>query len=127
VVYTGTHDNDTTAGWWNAAPEDMRHHVRMYLGRDGSNISWDFIRLALASVAETAIVPLQDVLALGSEARMNTPGRAGGNWSWRYTPEMLSPTVQEQLRVLTALYGRAPKPEPEAEGQEPRTGEGVSG
>jgi 4-alpha-glucanotransferase len=115
VVYTGTHDNDTTAGWWSTESEQLRHHVRLYLGRDGSNISWDFIRLALASVAETAIIPLQDVLALGSAARMNTPGRASGNWSWRYTPDMLSSSLVEQLRVLTELYGRAPKVEPETE------------
>ena len=90
----------------------------------GATVSVDTYKPA---VAETAIVPLQDVLALGSEARMNTPGRAGGNWSWRYTPDILSPTVLERLRVLTALYGRAPKQEPEAEGQEPGAGEGVSG
>ena len=70
--------------------------------------AWDLIRLALASVADTAIVPLQDVLGLGSEARMNTPGRAGGNWSWRYTPAMLAPQVIDRLRTLTELYGRAP-------------------
>jgi 4-alpha-glucanotransferase len=110
VVYTGTHDNDTTAGWWhNSATPKERTHVQLYLGRDGSDISWDFIRLALASVAETAIIPLQDVLGLGSEARMNTPGRAGGNWSWRYTPELLSPQVAERLATLTQLYGRAPR------------------
>jgi 4-alpha-glucanotransferase len=82
--------------------------VQLYLGRDGSDISWDFIRLALASVAETAVIPLQDVLALGSEARMNTPGRAAGNWSWRYTPAMLTPQLIDRLRTLTELYGRAP-------------------
>jgi 4-alpha-glucanotransferase len=111
VVYTGTHDNDTTAGWWASAAPHERNNVQLYLGRDGSDISWDFIRLAMASVAEMAIVPLQDVLGLGSAARMNTPGRAGGNWSWRYTPEMLDPQVTERLRTLTALYGRAPRQE----------------
>jgi 4-alpha-glucanotransferase len=115
VVYTGTHDNDTTAGWWSAESEQLRHHVRMYLGRDGSNISWDFIRQALASIAETAIIPLQDALALGSEARMNTPGRASGNWSWRCTLDMLGPTLTEQLYILTELYGRAPDVEPKIE------------
>jgi 4-alpha-glucanotransferase len=112
VVYSGTHDNDTTAGWWASAAPHERTQVQVYLGRDGSDISWDFIRLALASVAETAIVPLQDVLALGSAARMNTPGRAAGNWSWRYTPDMLSPQVTDRLRTLTELYGRAPDEEP---------------
>jgi 4-alpha-glucanotransferase len=106
VVYTGTHDNDTTAGWWNNATPHERYHVQTYLGRDGSDISWDFIRLALASVAEMAIVPMQDVLGLGNEARMNTPGQPGGNWSWRYAPEMLTAELAERLRTLTVLYGR---------------------
>jgi 4-alpha-glucanotransferase len=108
VVYTGTHDNDTTAGWWETIAQHERSNVQLYLGRDGSDISWDFIRLALGSVAETTIIPLQDVLSLGSEARMNTPGRPSGNWSWRYTPELLSPQVTERLHRLTQLYGRAP-------------------
>jgi 4-alpha-glucanotransferase len=111
VVYTGTHDNDTTLGWWNSAAPHERTHVQLYLGRDGSDISWDFTRLALASVAEMAIVPLQDVLALGSAARMNIPGRAGGNWAWRFTPEMLTLEVAERLRALTALYGRLKREE----------------
>ena len=114
VVYTGTHDNDTTAGWWSTTGPHERTHAQLYLGRDGSDIGWDFIRLALASVAEMAIIPLQDVLGLGSEARMNTPGRPGGNWSWRYTPGMLDQHVIDRLRLLTRLYGRGrPKaPEP---------------
>ncbi|HMO57072.1 MAG TPA: 4-alpha-glucanotransferase [Roseiflexaceae bacterium] len=109
VVYTGTHDNDTTRGWWEQASSEIREHVQLYLGRDGHDISWDLIRLAFASVAETAIVPLQDVLALGSEARMNTPGVAGGNWGWRYTPDMLTDAIAERLRLLTQLYGRLPQ------------------
>jgi 4-alpha-glucanotransferase len=127
VVYTGTHDNDTTTGWWITAAPHERTNVQLYLGRDGSDISWDFIRLALASVAEMAIIPLQDVLALGSEGRMNTPGRAAGNWSWRYTPDMLSPPMIERLRLLTGLYGRVvPAEEPEAEepqAEEPQAAE----
>jgi 4-alpha-glucanotransferase len=111
AVYTGTHDNDTTAGWWQTAAPHERRNVQLYLGRDGSDISWDFIRLALASVAEMAIIPLQDVLGLGSAGRMNTPGRAAGNWSWRYLPGMLSPQITERLRTLTDLYGRAPQAE----------------
>jgi 4-alpha-glucanotransferase len=116
VVYTGTHDNDTTVGWWASATQHEHSHVQHYLGRDGSDIAWDFIRLALVSVAEMAIIPLQDVLSLGSAARMNTPGRASGNWSWRYTPPMLDPQVTERLRTLTALYGRMPQPDAEARG-----------
>ncbi|HWQ16070.1 MAG TPA: 4-alpha-glucanotransferase [Roseiflexaceae bacterium] len=106
VVYTGTHDNDTTLGWWNALDSGTRSHVQLYLGRSGEDISWDFIRLALASVADTAIIPLQDVLKLGSEARMNTPGRPAGNWSWRYTEGMLDSFAADRLRQLTELYGR---------------------
>jgi 4-alpha-glucanotransferase len=108
VVYTGTHDNDTTLGWWEACSEQERSFTQLYLGRDGSDISWDLIRVALASVADTAVVPLQDLLSLGSEARMNLPGRLGGNWGWRYTPEMLRGEVAERLRLLTGLYGRLP-------------------
>jgi 4-alpha-glucanotransferase len=116
VVYTGTHDNDTTLGWWRALQPQDRRKIQLYLGRDGGDISWDFIRLALASVAELAIVPMQDALGLGSEARMNTPGQAGGNWGWRYTPDMLTIELVERLRGLTALYGRARKVEPPDEG-----------
>jgi 4-alpha-glucanotransferase len=83
VVYTGTHDNDTTRGWYAQTPPDVQDRVRRYLGRDGSDIAWDFIRLAWSSVAEMALAPLQDVLDLGSEARMNYPGRGAGNWTWR--------------------------------------------
>jgi len=109
VVYTGTHDNDTTLGWWHALQPHERQNVQRYLGRDGADISWDFIRLALASVGELVIVPMQDALALGSDARMNTPGQAGGNWGWRYTPEMLTLELVERLRELTAIYGRGRK------------------
>jgi 4-alpha-glucanotransferase len=109
VVYTGTHDNDTTLGWWRALQPHERHNVQRYLGRDGADISWDFIRLALASVAELAIVPMQDALGLGSVARMNMPGQAGGNWGWRYTPDMLTNELVERLRDLTAVYGRVRK------------------
>ena len=86
-----------------------RRNVQIYLGRDGSDISWDLIRLALASVADLAVVPMQDVLGLGSAARMNTPGQAGGNWGWRYTPDMLTIELVERLRGLTAVYGRERK------------------
>jgi 4-alpha-glucanotransferase len=106
VVYTGTHDNDTTIGWWNTLSTEDHHNVQVYLGRDGSDISWDFIRLALASIGDLVIVPMQDVLSLDSAARMNTPGQPGGNWSWRYTPDMLTTELVERLRELTAAYGR---------------------
>jgi 4-alpha-glucanotransferase len=107
VVYTGTHDNDTTRGWFAALGDMGRDHVRRYLACDGGDIAWDLIRAAWASVANLAMAPLQDVLNLGSEARMNTPGRAAGNWSWRYQENQLSARVWERLADLTELYGRS--------------------
>jgi 4-alpha-glucanotransferase len=118
VVYTGTHDNDTTRGWWRALPANDQHNARVYTARDVTEqtVSWDFIRLALASVAEIAIVPMQDVLALGNEGRMNTPGQPGGNRTWRYTPEMLTVDLAERLRDISRIYGRVKKaPEPAEE------------
>ncbi|MBV9578228.1 MAG: 4-alpha-glucanotransferase [Chloroflexi bacterium] len=107
LVYTGTHDNDTTRGWFAAISDDERAHVCRYVGTDGSRIAEDLMRLALASVARTAIVPLQDVLDLGSEARMNTPGRPEGNWAWRVQPDQLTPERAACLAEMTSLYGRA--------------------
>ncbi|MEW5975417.1 MAG: 4-alpha-glucanotransferase [Acidobacteriota bacterium] len=119
VVYTGTHDNDTTVGWWNSAGDDTtldrrqfeseREFARKYMNTDGREIHWDCIRTVLASVAELAIIPLQDVLGLGSEARMNMPARPEGNWSWRFDPRMLTDEVRTRLREMTVIYGRAPK------------------
>ena len=108
VVYTGTHDNDTTRGWWSTANPDERNFLARYLGQRpvDETIAWLLIRLAFSSVAQTAIVPLQDILGLGSEARMNTPGTSGGNWAWRYDPARLTPALQERLRDLTQLYSR---------------------
>ncbi len=106
VVYTGTHDNDTTAGWYEKAPEAERDMVRRYLARNDENVPWEFIRLAQASVADVAIAPLQDVLGLGSEARMNTPGRAEGNWSWRFSWDDVPAWIAPQLREMAELYGR---------------------
>jgi 4-alpha-glucanotransferase len=108
VVYTGTHDNDTTAGWLATASEEQRVHVLAYTGSRDEEAVDALVRLALASVADTAIVPLQDLLKLGSTARMNRPGTLGGNWRWRYTPDALSADVLADLATLTALYGRAP-------------------
>jgi 4-alpha-glucanotransferase len=106
VVYTGTHDNDTTRGWYESQSEDLRHRVRLYLGTHGHDISWDMIRLALSSVADIAVVPLQDVLGLGSEARMNRPGDPSGNWQWRYLPGVLNHELATRLRTLVDIYGR---------------------
>ncbi len=116
VVYTGTHDTDTIVGWFRGGTEDTprstehrereRQRALRYLGTTGREIHWDFIRLALASVADTAIIPLQDVLGLGSEARMNLPGTTEGNWGWRFSFTMLSDATTDRLRELTTLYGR---------------------
>ncbi|MGC9333583.1 MAG: 4-alpha-glucanotransferase, partial [Anaerolineae bacterium] len=109
VVYTGTHDNDTTLGWFNAASEQERSFLRRYLGGPCEELNWAMIRLALTSVARIAIVPLQDVLGVGSEGRMNTPGRAGGNWGWRFSQATLTPELASRLRELTTVSGRAPR------------------
>lgn len=106
VIYTGTHDNDTTAGWWAAADERSHRQAQRYLGIHGNDIAWDFIRTALVSVGDTTIIPLQDVLSLGSEARMNQPGRPLGNWGWRFRSEQLGEENAARLRDLTELYGR---------------------
>lgn len=107
VVYTGTHDNDTTRGWFSTIGDDERGHVLRYLRTDGSQIAEDLMRLALSSTASIAIVPIQDVLNLGGEARLNTPGAPEGNWSWRLQPEQLDPSRAACLAELTSLYGRA--------------------
>ena len=107
VVYTGTHDNDTTLGWFRSASAECREHVLRYLGReDETEISWEMLRLAWRSVASFAIAPMQDVLNLGSEGRMNIPGQPEGNWRWRYLPDALDPAVSAHLAELTSLYGR---------------------
>ncbi len=107
VVYTGTHDNDTTLGWLSTLGEPEGLALRRYLGGRGDELNWEMIRLALMSVAHTAIVPLQDVLGVGREGRMNTPGQASGNWGWRYSPDMLTAAAGERLKTLTETYGRA--------------------
>jgi 4-alpha-glucanotransferase len=117
VVYTGTHDNDTTVGWFSSegAGDSTRSHDEVsgerslalkYVGTDGSEINWDFIRLALASVAGTAIIPLQDVLGCGNEARMNVPARESGNWAWRFMADQLTPEIRSRLGEMTETYGR---------------------
>ena len=106
VVYTGTHDNDTTIGWYQKSTEHERDFVRRYCKTSGNEINWDFIQLALQSVANIAIVPFQDVLGLGSEGRMNFPGTVDGNWEWRFTWEQLQPWATTRLYELSALYGR---------------------
>ncbi len=106
VVYTGTHDNDTTEGWFRTLPAPERQRVLDYVGGTAADVSWSMIRAAMTSVAGLAVIPLQDLLELGSEARMNTPGLATGNWSWRFDPERLDAALAARLRRLTLLSGR---------------------
>jgi 4-alpha-glucanotransferase len=134
VVYTGTHDNDTAAGWFQSQPgggssvrsaeqiERERQFCLAYLACEGREINWDFIRAVYASVGDTALVPLQDVLGLSSEARMNTPATTSGNWAWRFPAGALDGELSARLRRLAELYGRHPvmreRPEHTAESYE---------
>ncbi|PID62936.1 MAG: 4-alpha-glucanotransferase [Gammaproteobacteria bacterium] len=106
-TYTGTHDNDTVRGWWNERRESERAPVRRYLRAGDEDIHWGFIRANLGSVADLAVIPLQDLLGLGSEARMNTPGTEEGNWSWRVSESQLAAADWNRLRELSRLYGRS--------------------
>ncbi len=108
VVYTGTHDNDTLAGWIKSLPYDSREllHAKAYLDADDLALHWALIRAALASAADTAIIPFQDILNLDSRSRMNTPGIAEGNWQWRYTHDDIDPKALKRLASMTELYGR---------------------
>lgn len=123
VAYTGTHDNDTMVGWYTSTHIETtqsvyevraeRDFARRYVGTNAKQINWDMIRLASASVADTAIFPLQDVLGLGSEARMNVPGRADGNWCWRFRKSKLDAKARDLLAEVTAVYSRWNGPVPE--------------
>jgi 4-alpha-glucanotransferase len=109
VLYTGTHDTNTVRGWLeDDATEAHRERLREYFGRDipAADLPWAFIRLAMSTVANTVIVPVQDVLGLGSESRMNRPGVRAGNWAWRLEEGMLTPEVVEKLRAVTKIYAR---------------------
>lgn len=110
VVYTGTHDNDTTVGWFQNLSDYEKNNLLAYLGGiSPDGVHWDLIRLALSSIANQAILPLQDLLGLGTDTRMNFPGKAEGNWDWRYRPEALYPELRDRLKALTILFGRAPQ------------------
>jgi 4-alpha-glucanotransferase len=116
VAYTGGHDNNTTVGWWVGGTGDStrseddllreREFARAYLNLRGEQIQWAMIRALMASVADTVLIPMQDLLGLGSYARMNTPGRMDGNWKWRYERAQLPPGLVRRLRALTELYDR---------------------
>ena len=117
VAYTGTHDNDTVVGWWASAGGDSTRTAeevlrekalaRRYLDTDGREIHWVLLRALQASVAGTVVAPVQDVLGLGSEARMNRPGTTAGNWRWRLRPGQLTPALASRLGELAALFDRA--------------------
>ncbi|MFP5345001.1 MAG: 4-alpha-glucanotransferase, partial [Gammaproteobacteria bacterium] len=107
VVYTGTHDNDTTLGWFQSLPPEQKRYVDDYLGAPGEPMPWPLIRAALASVAYLAVIPMQDILMLGSEARMNTPGTLSGNWRWRFSWDQVTPEISGRMRRLTQLYNRS--------------------
>lgn len=110
VVYTGTHDNDTTVGWFNSLSHDAQDRVRHYLGGiSPSGIHWDLIRYGHSSTANQSIIPLQDILGLGTEHRMNFPSKPDGNWAWRYRPDALVPILGDRLRTLTETFGRIPQ------------------
>lgn len=126
VAYTGTHDNDTTVGWFNSKPADgstrdasqierERNFCLRYLNSDGEEIHWDFIRTVYASVSDTVLVPAQDILGLGNEARMNLPGSEKGNWFWRFADGDLTPQHATRLNVLAETYGRLPRSGSDAE------------
>ncbi|MGB8012895.1 MAG: 4-alpha-glucanotransferase [Terriglobales bacterium] len=113
VVYTGTHDNDTLLGWWaSSATEYERQQVATYLGRCEDGVNWAMIRAASTSVASLSVVPLQDVLGLGSDARMNVPSRPEGNWRWRFHAELLRPELANKLAALAEVSDRLPQPLP---------------
>ena len=106
VVYTGTHDNDTSAGWYRAAPERERDMLRRYLSTPASDVAWDLIKAAEGSRADVCLVPMQDVLGLASEARMNTPGVAAGNWGWRFDWSNVPSDAAARLADVTRSAGR---------------------
>lgn len=111
LVYTGTHDNDTTLGWWQRATAEEKQHLVKYLGYASpdeiTEVNWELIRLALSSVANQAIIPLQDLLGLDNRGRMNDPSTNAGNWRWRYeSSELLTQQLRDRLLELTQLYGR---------------------
>jgi 4-alpha-glucanotransferase len=106
VVYTGTHDNDTTRGWYESLPKKEAQFLHRYLNREDPDIVWNLIRLAWSSVADFALAPLQDVLSLGTQARMNTPAKPAGNWRWRFAPDVVTDRTADRLADITELYSR---------------------
>ena len=110
VVYTGTHDNDTTVGWWKSISGKERRDALAYLGDARDGIQWAMARTAQNSIANLCVIPLQDVLGLGSEARMNTPSLSRGGWDWRYRKSALTPQLAEKLAAMAEVSDRLPRP-----------------
>jgi len=106
ICYTGTHDNNTTKGWYESASEISRSKVRYYMNTDGKSVHWDFIRTCLGTIAKFAIFPMQDALGIGEDGRMNTPGTGSGNWSWRCKSDAFSDDLAKALAQITKIYGR---------------------
>jgi 4-alpha-glucanotransferase len=119
IIYTGTHDNDTTMGWYKSgAVEHERRNAEAYVGRNEDGVHWAFVRAALSSPAELALIPLQDVLGLGSEARMNTPSRDNGNWKWRFSPGQFNGELTAKLAHLVEVTDRMPPAFPVRAGED---------
>ena len=106
VAYTGTHDNDTARGWYESASEYEKDFARRYLSVDGSDFAWDLIRSLWHSRANFVLAPMQDLLSLGTEARMNYPGRLGGNWGWRMKEDEMSDALLGKLKKINERAGR---------------------
>jgi len=107
VFYTGTHDNQTSRGWFESLPENYKDYVRRYFQSSNEDIVWQMIRGALSSVANTAVIPMQDIMGLDDSARMNLPASVGSaNWSWRYDPSQMQSWMMDRLRDMIEIYGR---------------------
>ena len=106
VAFTGTHDNATVRGWYKEAPKKEQEYCLHYLNTTEKNIAWEMIRALWASCAEMVLAPMQDFLSLGNEARMNLPGKLGGNWNWRMKPSSMTDTLSEKISTLNRVYGR---------------------
>ena len=109
IAYTGTHDNDTTLGWWNTLPEHEKAFAKRYLHSDGQDINWDMMRAISSSVANIVIFTMQDVLGLSSNHRMNCPGQSKASWEWRFSWEQLKPWQTQQLTKMSLKHGRITK------------------
>src|SRR5262249_26887765 len=107
VAYTGTHDNDTTVGWFHTIPDHEKYFLSRYRPGANQDIAWSLLRMAWESVADYAIAPLQDLLRLPTTARMNFPGRPNDNWQWRFTNGQVTPALGGELAELTEIYRRA--------------------